>query len=105
MIDFHTHPLLVREMYELEPDLPRIAAEVFHIGNNPQPLETFLLETRTSPASSAPSSSLLDARTAAAVRSIRTSSSPSCAAARIASSASPAWTPTTRTRPTSSSGR
>jgi len=44
MIDFHTHPLLVREMYEKYPDLTRIARDVFHIGNNPQPLETFLLE-------------------------------------------------------------
>ena len=44
MIDFHTHPLLVREMYEFEPDLARIARDVFFIRNNPQPLETFLLE-------------------------------------------------------------
>jgi predicted TIM-barrel fold metal-dependent hydrolase len=44
MIDFHTHPLLVREMLEREPDLPRIARDVFYIRNNPQPLETFLLE-------------------------------------------------------------
>jgi len=44
MLDFHTHPLLVREMFELEPDLARIAREVFFIRNNPQPLKTFLLE-------------------------------------------------------------
>jgi predicted TIM-barrel fold metal-dependent hydrolase len=44
MIDFHTHPLLVREMFEREPDLARIARDVFYIRNNPQPLETFLLE-------------------------------------------------------------
>jgi uncharacterized protein len=44
MLDFHTHPLLVREMYAEYPDLARVAREVFHIGNNPQPLETFLLE-------------------------------------------------------------
>jgi len=44
MIDFHTHPLLVREMFEREPDLLRIARDVFYIRNIPQPLETFLLE-------------------------------------------------------------
>ncbi len=44
MIDFHTHPLLVREMIRKHPDLKRIAREVFYIRNNPQPLETFLLE-------------------------------------------------------------
>lgn len=44
MIDFHTHPLLVREMHKKYPDLARISRDVFHIGNNPQPLETFLLE-------------------------------------------------------------
>ena len=44
MIDFHTHPLLVREMFERDPDLARIARDVFYIRNNPQPLETFLLE-------------------------------------------------------------
>ena len=44
MIDFHTHPLLVREMFEREPDLHRIARDVFYIHNRPQPLETFLLE-------------------------------------------------------------
>ena len=44
MIDFHTHPLLVREMHKKHPELARIARDVFHIGNNPQPLETFLLE-------------------------------------------------------------
>jgi len=44
MIDFHTHPLLVREKHEREPDLARIARDVFFIRNNPQPLKTFLLE-------------------------------------------------------------
>ena len=44
MIDFHTHPLLVREMIKKYPDLGRIAREVFLIGNNFQPLETFHLE-------------------------------------------------------------
>jgi len=44
MIDFHTHPLLVQEILEREPDLHRIARDVFYIRNRPQPLETFLLE-------------------------------------------------------------
>jgi len=48
MIDFHTHPLLVREMWEKYPDLRRVARDVFFIRNNPQPLETFLLELEVS---------------------------------------------------------
>jgi len=44
MLDFHTHPLLVRELFEREPDLARIARDVFYIRNHPQPLRTFLLE-------------------------------------------------------------
>ncbi len=43
-IDFHTHPVLVREMVQRHPELERAAREVFHIGNVFQPLETFLLE-------------------------------------------------------------
>ena len=43
-IDFHTHPLLVREMIARHPDLARAARETFYIGNNFQPLESFLLE-------------------------------------------------------------
>lgn len=44
MIDFHTHPLLVREMIARYPELERAAREVFYIGNRFQPLEVFLLE-------------------------------------------------------------
>lgn len=44
MIDFHTHPLLVREMHKKYQELARIARDVFFIRNNPQPLETFILE-------------------------------------------------------------
>lgn len=44
MIDFHTHPVLVREMWERYPDLERIAHDVFYIRNRPQPLRTFILE-------------------------------------------------------------
>ncbi|MGQ9585961.1 MAG: amidohydrolase family protein [Anaerolineae bacterium] len=44
MIDFHTHPLLIREMVEKHPELVRAARDIFFIGNNFQPLETFLLE-------------------------------------------------------------
>lgn len=44
MIDFHTHPLLVLEMWEKYPVLRHVAQDVFYIRNRPQPLETFLLE-------------------------------------------------------------
>jgi len=44
MIDFHTHPALVRELDEKYPRFGRAAREVFYIGNNFQPLETFLLQ-------------------------------------------------------------
>ncbi len=43
-IDFHTHPVLIREFAEKYPDYRRMAREVFHIGNNLQPLETFFLQ-------------------------------------------------------------
>jgi predicted TIM-barrel fold metal-dependent hydrolase len=43
-IDFHTHPLLVREMIARYPELERAARSTFFIGNNFQPLSTFLLE-------------------------------------------------------------
>lgn len=48
MIDFHTHPVLIREMIERHPELERAAREIFFIGNNFQPLETFLLELEVS---------------------------------------------------------
>lgn len=44
MIDFHTHPLLVREMQQRYPELERITRDIFLIRSSPQPLETFLLE-------------------------------------------------------------
>lgn len=43
-IDFHTHPLLVREMIQRHPELAESARKTFFIGNNFQPLETFHLE-------------------------------------------------------------
>lgn len=43
-IDFHTHPLLVREMWTKYPELENVARNVFFIRNRSQPLETFLLE-------------------------------------------------------------
>jgi len=43
-IDFHTHPVLVREMIASHSDLVAAAREAFHIGNTFQPLETFHLE-------------------------------------------------------------
>lgn len=44
MIDFHTHPVLIQEMAEKYPGYRRMAREVFQIGNNFQPLETFFLQ-------------------------------------------------------------
>ncbi len=43
-IDFHTHPLLVREMISRHPELAEAARKTFYIGNNFQPLETLHLE-------------------------------------------------------------
>lgn len=43
MIDFHTHPVLI-EFVEKYPNYERSARQVFNIGNNFQPLETFLLQ-------------------------------------------------------------
>src|ERR1035441_2500244 len=43
-IDFHTHPLLVREMIARHPELARGARGTVYNGNNFQPLETFHLE-------------------------------------------------------------
>jgi uncharacterized protein len=43
-IDFHTHPVLIREMVERHPELALAARQVFHCGNNFQPLEVMLLE-------------------------------------------------------------
>jgi len=43
-IDFHTHPLLVREMVARHPELVKPARETFYIGNTFQPIRTFLLE-------------------------------------------------------------
>jgi predicted TIM-barrel fold metal-dependent hydrolase len=43
-IDFHTHPVLIREMIVRHPELERVARETFFIGNNFQPLEVMLLE-------------------------------------------------------------
>jgi hypothetical protein len=44
MIDFHTHPVLIQEFVAKYPNYARVAREVFHIGNNFQPLETFFLQ-------------------------------------------------------------
>jgi hypothetical protein len=44
MIDFHTHPVLIREFVEKYPNYERAARQVFNIGNNFQPLETFFLQ-------------------------------------------------------------
>jgi len=47
-IDFHTHPVLVREMWEKYPELEHAARDIFFIRNRPQPLETFILELKIS---------------------------------------------------------
>jgi uncharacterized protein len=44
MIDFHTHPVLIKEFVAQYPNYERSARQVFNIGNNFQPLETFLLQ-------------------------------------------------------------
>jgi hypothetical protein len=44
MIDFHTHPVLIRELVDKYPNYTRMARQVFQIGNNFQPLETFFLQ-------------------------------------------------------------
>jgi len=44
MIDFHTHPVLIQEFADKFPNYQRVAREVFGIGNNFQPLETFFLQ-------------------------------------------------------------
>ena len=44
MIDFHTHPVLIQEFASQDLAYQRMAREVFNIGNNFQPLETFFLQ-------------------------------------------------------------
>jgi len=44
MIDFHTHPVLIREFVAKYPPYERVARTVFKIGNNFQPLVTFFLQ-------------------------------------------------------------
>ena len=44
MIDFHTHPVLIREFVDKYPNYERMARRVFDIGNNFQPLGTFFLQ-------------------------------------------------------------
>jgi predicted TIM-barrel fold metal-dependent hydrolase len=44
MIDFHTHPVLIQELAARYPNYERSARQVFNIGNNFQPLQTFFLQ-------------------------------------------------------------
>jgi predicted TIM-barrel fold metal-dependent hydrolase len=44
MIDFHTHPVLIQEFAAKYPNYERSARQIFNIGNNFQPLETFFLQ-------------------------------------------------------------
>jgi len=44
MIDFHTHPVMIKEILEKDPDLYTAIKEVFGFGFPPQPLDLFLME-------------------------------------------------------------
>ena len=44
MIDFHTHPVMIRELVESDPVLDRNIHDVFGFHFPAQPLEGFLLE-------------------------------------------------------------
>lgn len=44
MIDFHTYPILIKELADNDPEYRKAAREIFLIGNTFQPLETFYLE-------------------------------------------------------------
>lgn len=44
MIDFHTHPVMIRELRRDDPDLERAVREVFQLHFPAQPLEVFLAE-------------------------------------------------------------
>ncbi len=44
IIDFHTYPILIKELAKDNPAYQRAAREVFKIGNTFQPLEIFFLE-------------------------------------------------------------
>ena len=43
-IDFHTHPILMKEYVEQDEDLLRACRDVYNIQNNLQPMETFHLQ-------------------------------------------------------------
>jgi len=44
MIDFHTHPVLIKEIVGKNENLLRAVRDVFKMGSNLQPLKTFLFE-------------------------------------------------------------
>ncbi len=44
MIDFHTHPVMIKELFVSDPQLERNVREIFGFYFPPQPMETFLLE-------------------------------------------------------------
>ena len=44
MIDFHTHPVMIRELRQQDPALERAVSEVFQLHFPAQPLEVFLAE-------------------------------------------------------------
>jgi len=46
IIDFHTHPMMIKELQENNPDLSRAVQEVFGLKFPAQPLSLFLLEMK-----------------------------------------------------------
>jgi uncharacterized protein len=44
MIDIHTHPIMIKEILEKDPNLGRVIHDVFGFHFPPQPFECFLLE-------------------------------------------------------------
>jgi len=44
MIDFHTHPVMIKELVDSDPELARAVRDVFGLYMPPQPLVTFLDE-------------------------------------------------------------
>ena len=44
MIDFHTHPVMIKELFEADPDFDRIVNDIFGFHFPPQPLEVFTSE-------------------------------------------------------------
>ncbi len=46
MIDFHTYPVMIKEIYENDDELYKVVKNVFGFGFPPQPLDLFFMEMR-----------------------------------------------------------